>query len=175
MNSLSLNHRSQPYTVKPIALILLAIGAALSGSLFFYHQHLSNKTHLLKEEIQQMTQAENPHQLLQVNAKQNASNQAETKAVNIAITEISLPWPPLFKALEANNNEAVKLLSLEPNPKKGILRIAALALDTDSMMRYLGDLSQQKIFKDVTLVSQEAIQVNGKAVVRFLVETGWQR
>ena len=68
----------------------------------------------------------------------------------------------------------MKLLSVEPNPKKGSLRIAAVALDIDSMMVYMSELSQQKIFKDMMIVSQDNIEVNGKTAVQFLLETGWQ-
>lgn len=169
----TLNHSAQPYRLKMTALILLVMGGLTNAGLFFYHQHLANKTHFLKAEIQQMTQVNKPSGSMQMRARENSNSQNETGAINAAITEITLPWPPLFKALEATNNEAVKLLALEPSPKKANLRITAVALDIDSMMRYMGDLNHQRILKNVTLLSQESAEVNGRIVVRFLIEAGW--
>lgn len=174
MNTIVLNHGVEPHKIKIMALVLLVMGGLINAGLFLYHQNLANRTHLLEAEIQQMTQVATPSKFIKVDAQTNSNSREESNAVNAAIIQISLPWVPLFKALEATSNDTVKLLAVEPNPKKGHLRISAVALDIDGMMVYVGDLSQQKIFKDVTLLSQETIEVNGKMAVQFMVETGWK-
>lgn len=174
MNTIVLNHGVQPNKIKITALVLLVMGGLINAGLFLYHQNLTNRTHLLEAEMQQITQVTTPSKFIKIDAQTNSNNRDESNAVNAAIIQIRLPWVPLFKALEATNSETVKLLAVEPNPKKGHLRISAVALDINSMMAYVGDLSQQKIFKDVTLLSQETIEVNGKMVVQFMVETGWK-
>ena len=173
MNTIVLNHGVQPHKIKITALVLLVMGGLINAGLFLYHQNLANRTYLLEAEIQQMAKVATPSTFIKIDAQNNSNSREESNAVNSAIIQISLPWVPLFKALEATSNDTVKLLAVEPNPKKGRLRISAVALDIDSMMAYVGDLSQQKIFNNVTLLSQEAIEVNGKMAVRFMIETGW--
>ena len=178
MNHIGLNHVLMTRKIDMLATSLLVIGNVLSIALFLYCHQLSSETELLKIDLRQRSEATNkPHlnrTLSQINAKEHAVKLNEITAVNAAIKEIVLPWPALFKSLEAVDSAEVKLLALEPNAKQRTLHITAVALDTDSMMRYVRGLTQQSVLKEVVLQSQETTDINGQAAIRFVIGAAWK-
>jgi len=181
MNRIHLNHGLVTSGVSVFATTLLVMGGLLSGALFLYGQQLASQTESLQEYIQQYTQAVNKPRaqqhasrgLSQTNAKADAGKRDETSAVNAAIREIVLPWPALFKSLESVSGADVQLLALEPNAKQRTLHITAIALNANSMMRYVDALARQKVLKEVVLLSQESTDMNGNKAIRFEIGAVW--
>jgi Tfp pilus assembly protein PilN len=178
MNHIGLNHVLMTRKIDVLATSLLGIGGVLNIALFLYCHQLSNKTELLQMDLRQRSEATNQSRLSrslsQINAKEHTVKLDEITAVNAAIKEIVLPWPALFKSLEAVDSAEVKLLALEPNAKQHTLHITAVALDTDSMMRYVRGLTQQSLLKEVVLQSQETTDINGQAAIRFVIGAAWK-
>ena len=178
MNHIGLNHVLMTHRINVTATTLLVLGSVLSITLFLYSHQLSSETELMQIGMQQRSEVTNkPHlsrPLLQSNAKAATVKNDEVIAVNAAIKEIVLPWPALFKSLESVNSADVKLLALEPNAKQRTLHITAVALDSDSMMRYVDELAQQKILKEGILQSQESTDINGQKAIRFEIGAAWK-
>ena len=178
MNHIGLNHVLRTHKIDVLAISLLVIGNMLSIALFLYCQQLSSETELLQLDLRQRLEATNKPRLnrtlSQINAKEHAVKHDEISGVNAAIKEIVLPWPALFKSLEAVDSADVKLLALEPNAKQRTLHITAVALDTGSMMRYVRELTQQRVLKEVVLQSQETTDISGQTVIRFVVGAAWK-
>ncbi len=173
MSSITLNHALAIKKINLTALVLLVLGVLISGLTINYYQSLLSDTRKLETNIDALSRAKSVRHLPKANINQNAQKTHDVAAVNEAIAEIVLPWTAIFKMLEATNNDAVKLLAVEPNIKKQTLRISAVAMDVDSMMAYVDSLIQQKMLKSVALVSQESAEVNGQSAVHFVVETAW--
>ena len=178
MNHISLNHVLMTHRINLFATTLLVLGCVSSITLFVYSHQLSSETQLMQIGMQQGSKASNmqhlSRSLLQSNAKAAMVKNDEVVAVNTAIKEIVLPWPALFKSLESVNSMGVKLLALEPNAKQRTLHITAVALDSDSMMRYVDELAQQKILKEVILQSQESTDISGQKAIRFVIGAAWR-
>lgn len=178
MNKIGLNHTLVTHKINVLATSLLVIGSMLSIALFLYCHQLSNESELLQIDMRQQSETSNKPRfnrpLSQINAKINAGKHDEITAVNAAIKEIVLPWPALFKSLESVDSADIKLLTLEPNAKQRTLHITALALDADSMMRYVGGLAQQSILKEVVLQSQETTDISGQKAIRFVIGATWK-
>jgi Tfp pilus assembly protein PilN len=178
MNHIGLNHVLTTNKFNVFAITLLVIGNVLSFALFLYCYQLSSETDALQIGVQQRSETTNkPHlsrPLLQSNTKADAVKNDEVIAVKAAIKEIVLPWPALFKSLESVNSAEVKLLALEPNAKQRTLHITAVALDNDSMMRYVDELTQQKMLKEVVLLSQESTDISGQKAIRFVIGAAWK-
>ena len=158
MNYVSLNHVILTRKFNILATLLLITGILVASAIFFHSQKLSTETARLQIAKQQLEVTNKPRLIgafQQVGAKSDALKNNELTAVKEAIKEIVLPWPALFKSLESLNSTDVRLLALEPNAKQGKLQITAVALDSESMMRYLQELSQQRVLKEVVLQSQE--------------------
>lgn len=143
----------------------------------FYMQNLSSKTQRLEAAIEQLAHSKNPRSSANINHKLNSKESIKARdeiaALNVAISEIVTPWTSIFKTLEAIEHEDIKLMSIEPNAKKQAVRINAVAIDVDSMMQYIDDLSQQKLLKNVTLITQENADINGLPALHFVVEAQW--
>ncbi|MDI1298715.1 PilN domain-containing protein [Methylotenera sp.] len=178
MNHIGLNHALMTRKIDMLATSLLVIGNVLSIALFLYCHQLSSETELLQLDLRQRLEATNKPRLNRslspINAKEYAVKHDEITAVNAAIKEIVLPWPALFKSLEAVDSVDVKLLTLEPNAKQRTLHITAVALNTESMMRYVSELAQQNALKEVVLQSQEATDISGKKAIRFVIGAAWK-
>jgi Tfp pilus assembly protein PilN len=178
MNQIDLNHVLMTRKIDRLAISLLVIGNALSIVLFLYCHQLSSETELLQIDLHQRSEVTNKprlnRSLSQVNAKEHAVKHDENTAVRAAIKEIVLPWPALFKSLEAVDSTEVKLLAIEPNAKQHTLHITAVALDTASMFRYVRELTQQSVLKEVVLQSQETTDVSGKKAIRFVIGAVWK-
>ncbi len=99
---------------------------------------------------------------------------ASSEAVRTAIQNIVIPWASLLKALEAANQDKVKMLVLEPNAKTRTVKLNLIALDQASMWAYLESLRAQHILQEVRLVSNESVDVNGVPALAFRVEAKWQ-
>jgi Tfp pilus assembly protein PilN len=173
MRTVQLNHALTTKKITSSAMILLITGALMLAGSIFYFQQISNKTHRLEADIEQLTHSKILQPSLKVNSKEYIKTRDEVVAVNAAISEIVMPWTSVFKTLEATDSPDVKLMSVEPNIKKQALRMNAVAMDVDSMMRYVDDLSQQKMLKSVALVTQQSADINGQPAVHFVVEARW--
>ncbi len=173
MRTVQLNHAFTTKKSTASAMFLLVTGVLMLVGTIFYFQQISSKTHRLEADIEQLTLSKNTRPSFKVNSKEYMKTRDEVVAVNAAISEIVMPWTSIFKTLEATDSTDVKLMSVEPNIKKQTLRMDAVAIDVDSMMRYIDDLSQQKMLKSVTLVTQQSADINGQAAVHFVVEARW--
>jgi len=173
MKAIYLNHASTYQKRNSTAIFLLISGGLMLAASVFYMQNLSNETQRLEADIEQLAHSKNPRSSLKTNSKESIKTRDEIAAVNAAISEIVMPWTSIFKTLEATDSPDIKLMSIEPNTKKQALRINAVAMDVDSMMRYIDDLSQQKMLKNVVLVTQENADINGQPALHFVVEALW--
>ena len=168
MNTLSLNHAAM-VRIWTTSNVLLASGLLFLLIVFIYIHQLSNETKQLNAELQKLEL-----QQKYVNRPKPAiKDKAPDKAIETVIEEILLPWNSLFKALEAANYEGVQMLAIEPNPKSHLVRIRAVALDTESMMRYLNNLNAQKNLGKVRLISHELVEMNGQSAIELVAETIW--
>jgi Tfp pilus assembly protein PilN len=178
MNHVDLNHVLMTHRINMLATTLLVLGSVLCIALFLYSHQLSSETELLqigmRQHIETTNKPRSNRPLLQSNAKADAEINDETIAANAAIKEIVLPWSALFKSLESVDSADVKLFVLEPNAKQRTLHITAIALDSDSMMRYVDELTQQSILKEVVLQSQETTDISGQKAIRFVIEAAWK-
>ena len=95
-------------------------------------------------------------------------------AINNAITQLNLPWAPLFESLENLQPRDVALLSLEPDGKKRLLRILAEAKQPDDMIAFVRLLREQPQFADAVLLKHEVNVQDPNRPIRFLVQAWWK-
>ena len=167
MKSVYLNYTNRAQTPLAVWLLLLT-GALMLTIVLMRFQQI--KAHNAELQTKLATRAE------PVTAPVVADNpqiKKEAEAVNGAIRDIVIPWPLLWKALEAANDDGVQMLVLEPNVKTRTVRMSLIALNHAAMWAYLKNLNQQSVLQYVRLISSEATDVNGQHAVAFLVEATW--
>ncbi len=86
---------------------------------------------------------------------------------------LSLPWVPLFQALESARDPKILLLSIEPNIKTGMVRITAQTDSLEQALIYLNKLQQQSALSAVTLTEHEIELEMAGQPVRFTLNLAW--
>jgi hypothetical protein len=100
--------------------------------------------------------------------------EAKVAAINTAITQLNLPWHPLFQCLEAVKSEDVALLSIEPDGQKRVLRILAEAKHPEDMITFVQSIQAQPQLAAATLIKHETNLQDPNRPIRFLVEAVWK-
>jgi hypothetical protein len=100
--------------------------------------------------------------------------EARVAAINSAITQLNLPWQPLFQCLEGVKPQNVALLGLEPDGKKRVLRILAETKQPEDMLAFVQMIRAQPQLADATLIKHETNLQDPNRPIRFVVEAVWK-
>lgn len=168
-----LNHALPNTSVQPAASALLMLGSLFFLAMFSYNlwiaQAKADNQHVLQQLISRQQPAQQP-----LRSKLTDVQRSTQQEVDIALNELMLPWHAMFKGLETANHEGIQLLAVEPSAKTSLVRIRAVAVDTDSMMHYLDNLTQQASLQQVRLVSHQVVEVHGRPAVELVAEAVWK-
>jgi hypothetical protein len=170
MKPVYLNHSQQAEQTHWSSWLMLSIGVLVLGSILVVLQQMKASNTALQVRLAAHTTSK------QQTVPRNISSERDldAEAVNTAIRDIVTPWATLLKALEtAAIEENVKMLTFEPNAKTRNLRLKLVALDKAAMWAYMHNLNQQNILKEIRLISNEAVDLNGQPALEFLVEAKW--
>ena len=168
-----LNHASAPRQHNRLGIGLLLGGIAAAFALFLVLQQLDLRQSLLEQDMLRLRQPQ-AGQAMRLDGKENAARRDEIAAVQAVMAELALPWQPLFTTLESLNLPEVKLLAVEPNPKRHKLRMTAEATDAGHMLAYVDRLNEAPILGDVFLLSHEYKTDGSPLPIRFVVEAAWR-
>lgn len=83
------------------------------------------------------------------------------------------PWPELFAALEAADNKDVAVLTLDPEPARGLLKIQAEARHLGAMLAYHRRLEETGALRQVVLQTHDLEKETTEAPVRFQIVANW--
>ncbi|TWB41022.1 PilN domain-containing protein [Nitrospirillum pindoramense] len=100
--------------------------------------------------------------------------EAQAAAVNAAIRQLNLPWRDLLDAVEAGTPPSLSLLALEPDAKRGTLRIEGAGADDAAMLAYVTQLKKQPFLAGAYLVKHSTDQTaESRQPLHFQIEAGW--
>ncbi len=104
----------------------------------------------------------------------DARKQGEAVArSNEVAHELSRRWDRVFLALESAKAPDVALLAIEPDPRKGVLRVTAEAKGKNAMLDYVNRLQAAQSLQRVMLESHEVLSQVPEKPVRFVVTASW--
>lgn len=83
------------------------------------------------------------------------------------------PWPELFASLEAADNKDVAVLTLDPEPGRGVLKIHAEARNLSAMLAYQRRLEEGGALRQVVLQAHDLEKEATEAPVRFHIVANW--
>lgn len=92
---------------------------------------------------------------------------------NEVAQELARRWDRVFLALESARAPDVALLAIEPDPRKGVLRVTAEAKEKNAMLDYVGRLQAAQSLQRVVLESHEVLSQVPEKPVRFVVSASW--
>ena len=100
----------------------------------------------------------------------------QARSVNDAVSRLNLEWDKIFVALKgadsATGNGAgrVSLLTLEPDPATGIIKLSAEARSLNAMLGYQRQLESQADIESAVVTKHEVQLDDPQAPVRFVIE-----
>lgn len=100
-------------------------------------------------------------------------SEAQATAVNNAVAQLNLPWRDVLDAVETATPPTIALLALEPDAAKHLVRGAAEAKTSDTMIAYVEQLKQQAFFASVVLTKYEINEQDPNKPIRFQFEAQW--
>jgi len=105
----------------------------------------------------------------------DAALNAAVNDANAMMRRLTLPWNTLFGSLAASETRNIALLSIKPAVKSHTLLISGEAKNLAGLLDYLRRLTQQAVFRDVTLISHRIRRRVAGNPVHFLVSVRWAR
>jgi len=96
------------------------------------------------------------------------------KRANAVAHELARRWDGVFLAIEAASDTEVALLAIEPDGRKGIVRVTAEAKNKTAMLRYLTRLQVRQPLQHMLLEHHEVRVQEPDRPVRFVVSGEWE-
>ncbi|MDO8962353.1 MAG: hypothetical protein Q7V02_09635 [Methylophilus sp.] len=99
---------------------------------------------------------------------------AELKHASEILLQLSIPWNPLFQALEQNDLKNIALLSIEPNRKKQQIMLTGEAKNLEVTLDYVKQLAQMDLFSQAYLLKHSIDQDDPNKPVSFTILAQWK-
>lgn len=172
LRKVTLNHAPTATNIKLAGWFLLASGLISLIFLFYLSQHMRSKIKALESDQATLLHPQATHKA-QMPGNESPGKREELAAVSAAMTELKLPWEPLFHTLEKLDLSQVRLIAAEPNARQHKLRITAESATLESMLEYTRALGLQPILQNVSLLTHEQHNDGRSMPVNFVVEAAW--
>ncbi|HEX4927851.1 MAG TPA: hypothetical protein VFV74_07600 [Burkholderiales bacterium] len=162
---LELDYLAPPRRTAWPGLVVLALSAALAAHLFVrYH-----------DARQEMARLETESGLIlperrAVRVLPRERLEAETKAAEAVVRELTVPWAALVGALEQAATRDVALLQLQPVAEQRRLSLTAEARDREAMFAYLKRLENAPALAEVHLVSHRVQEDDPRHPIQFSLQ-----
>jgi Tfp pilus assembly protein PilN len=87
---------------------------------------------------------------------------------------MGLPWDMLFQTMESANNDNIALLGIDPDSKKGQIKISGEAKDFDALLGYIRTLQKNNFFTEVSLQHHQVQELDPDKPIRFTLDASWK-
>jgi hypothetical protein len=150
-------------------LLVLVLGLAAAGLIVGDYQRLLASAERIEAELGRLSAPRRGGE-----PPRDARKQGEAVArSNEVAHELSRRWDRVFLALESAKAPDVALLAIEPDPRKGVLRVTAEAKGKNAMLDYVNRLQAAQSLQRVMLESHEVLSQVPEKPVRFVVTASW--
>ena len=161
-----------------VGLGMVALALGIMGLLLvtLHYRNLSQKIsdqEMLHAKLQ--AQEKSTYILPASEVRSDEQTARETKQVNAAIHQLSLPWKDLFAAIETTRTNNVAVLAIEPEVNKGLVNISAEAKKLDSMLDYAASLQKVILFREVVILNHQVQEQDPEKPIRFVVQAAWEK
>ena len=145
--------------------LLLALSLALGGYLFGRYQDAREALVRLETESGLLSPERRPARALP-----RERLDAEKKAAEAVVRQLTVPWAGLIGALEKASARDVALLQLQPEAGERRLRLTAEARNREAMFAYLRRLEAAPALAEVHLLSHQVQQEDPQRPIQFSLQ-----
>lgn len=173
MRKLDLDFQRKPLPLSGSGMVLLVIALLLGGKLFADYRELDAAVEHGEAKLARLERLTGYQAPRSGKKEQDEAYAAETKRANEVIGQLTLPWDPLFAAVENAADKDVALLAIQPDRRKGMVAIGGEAKNIAAMLDYMRRLGEEKPLKQVALLSHQVQQQDPQHPVRFNLSAKW--
>jgi hypothetical protein len=148
-----------------LGLAVLALSIAAAGQLAFMYRQSQAELARLEASAHASAPDRRP-----VRAVPRERLDEETKSAEAVVRELTLPWAPLLRSLEAAATRDVALLQLQPDAHLRVVKLTAEARSQEAMFAYLRRLSASKNLGEAHLVSHQVQRDDPQRPIQFSVQ-----
>ncbi len=170
LNALALDFKQTPRHWSVLGLLLLLIGGAVLAYVANTERSLTGQIELAEARMAVLAKRGKFKPMQPIDAQEL---QQDIRQANDILQQLALPWDSLFKAVEANSEKEIALLSIQPDVNKHLVRIGGEAKNFDALLAYITRLEQSHILNHVYLVSHEVRTQDAEKPVRFALLANW--
>lgn len=166
------NNKPMPWMGLGVLVMALAM-LALMGS---YYQTLNQQTAFWEKKIDRVERlsSHRAHASRPLSEQSARARMLEIEEANQVVDQITLPWDALFKAVETAGGQGIALLSMEPDLKKGTIKINGEAKDLNALLNYVKQLSTREVIGSVFLQNHHVQQEDPEKPLRFSLLVRWK-
>lgn len=173
MRQIKLDFQQSQHSIwRWVGLFLLIAGLMLNVLLYLKNQNMSAETN---DFLAQIERIKHPAKavIIPVDDVQTATEKTQLAEANAVTKQLSLPWPNLFKVLEATREPDIDLVELAPNSQTGDVLIIGKAENLKSVFDYMERLKKSQAFSKIDLNGHEKMLQNGTQTLRFSIVAKW--
>lgn len=152
----------------------LVAGALLALVALIDYSGAADQAGHWRSELARLEQAPRSAQAARRPADEAAAQQAEQAAAAVN-QDIKRPWEGLFSAIEAARGDDIALLSLNPDPAHGSVRISGEARRREAILAYMEKLGQSRGLANVVLIEDQLQQQDPEKPFRFTLSADWRQ
>ncbi len=154
-------------------LVAALFALALMGG---YYQMLNQQIKLWESKVEHIKRLSSQRALVSRPLTEQAARaqRLEVEQANQVVRQLDLPWNELLNAVETSEEKSIALLSLEPDLRKGTVKISGEAKDFKALLNYVKQLSTREVFSSVMLQNHQIRQDDPDKPVRFFLLAHWK-
>lgn len=149
---------------------MLLLGLAVAGFIIADYQHLLERAARLEAELGRLSAPRRTADAATRDARKHG--EAIVRGNEVA-QELARRWDRVFLAIESASARDVALLAIEPDPRKGLVRVTAEAKGKNAMLDYVDRLQAAQPLRRVMLEQHEVQSQVAEKPVRFIVVAAW--
>ena len=151
-------------------ILALLLGVAMAVQMIIHYQELLDRAARLEAQLGTLSA---PRRAGDAGARE-ARKQGEAIArANEVAHGLARRWDRVFLAIESASAPDVALLAIEPDPRKGLVRLTAEAKGKNAMLDYVDRLQAAQPLQRVMLEQHEVLAEVPEKPVRFVVSAAW--
>jgi Tfp pilus assembly protein PilN len=162
---LELDYLAPPRRAAWPGIVVLAVSLALGAHLLLRYRDAREAVARLEAETGLLSPERRA-----VRALPRERLEAEAKAAQSVVRQLSVPWAALIGALEQASSRDVALLQLQPDADQRQLRLTAEARDREAMFAYLRRLEHAPALVEVHLVSHQVQNEDPQRPIQFSLQ-----
>jgi Tfp pilus assembly protein PilN len=156
------------------AYLVLFISLVLTIVMVVNYSSISRENANLSTLIEKIEGRAQPNKGAFSGSQLNPEQQKELVAFsNQIINKLNLPWGDLFQSLGKAHSDEVALLGIEPNIKKGVVKLSGEARNFKAMFDFMRDLNTKSGMKKVYLIEHKVNEQDPDRPIHFTLEASW--